>query len=274
MKKVGMADFGASTLFSDLCCKILIGMNGDNTINSGYLVHSSRALENYFLGLGISFHYDAMEMSELILSSRNNIDHMVYNMTKAMQYAEQVGISDESVYFTTKSNAGLKVTCFDDKGNNCNISKQDDIKKNDHHIGTYFNSKHVDWHVTIGESFGGIRAEVTRVGDTYTMKYRYCLNDIYEWTEEPGELDIGNVLHPFHKAGYAKQFLLDGYWEGTITWKDGQGAYDKNVYNQIIETLRNNIGLYYESYDMSDEYLDACYRLDENKPEFNYRKIY
>ena len=135
-----MADFGASTIFSDLCCKILIGMNGDNTINSGYLVHSSRALENYFLGLGISFHYDAMEMSELILSSRNNIDHMVYNMTKAMQYAEQVGISDETVYFTTKSNAGLKVTCFDDKGNNCNISKHSSLRVS-RFVGGFLNSK-------------------------------------------------------------------------------------------------------------------------------------
>lgn len=53
------------------------------------------------------------------------------------------------------------------------------------------------------------------------MTFRYYLNDIYEWTTEAKKRDIGNIFHAFHEVGYAQEYLMDGYIEMTISWKEG-----------------------------------------------------
>lgn len=249
--QVGVVDGGVSTLTSYICSCILAAPYSDaDEYAAGLLIHAPKALSLYFSGLGVPIHYNEFDISELILSSENNIDHMVYNITQAMQYGEQVAIDNATVHFTSNSDAGFKFTCFDDKGKNCTVKA---IQPNGHILPIYCNSAHLDWQITVGESFAGIRAEISLSGNTYTMKYRYYLNDIYEWTfEDPP--DIGNVLLYFHQMGYAKQFLMDGYFEGTITWNAGASACDYDVYSQIMDTLKEIQGSYWGQYNESESY--------------------
>lgn len=86
------------------------------------------------------------------------------------------------------------------------------------------------------------------------------MNDIYEWTMEE-EPDIGNVLHFFHEMGYAKQFLIDGYVEGTVSWTAGDNIKEKYILDQIISQLREPLDLFSITYDESYYYCDALKRL-------------
>ena len=254
--RFGIVDFGISTFTSKLLC--LAFSEGSNI---GPLYHAPQALENYFLGLGNSIHYDAADTSELISSSVNNLEHFVYNMTKAMQFGEQIAAEGSYTYFTSIPDANLKTTCFDDKGYNCKFTNKRPDESNSiflpnrHHNGVYSNHTQVDWHLAIGESLGGIRAEIIRDGNYYTMTYRYCVSDIYEWTPtqissfdlETGEPiytkdALGTIFHYFHEIGYAKEFLIDGYFEGTITWEAGAAADDKDVFDQITATMKSTEG--------------------------------
>lgn len=258
--QAGIADGGISTATSFLCSTILANLNKQDSF-SGVLIYAARAMELYFLGTGMPKHYNQEEICDLILSSQNNIDHMMYNFTKAMVYAEQVACEDESTFFTSTSDSGFKFTCFDDKGHNCLIKGYEPYTHNDvpsilpngHESNKYLNSRHIDWHNTIGESFGGINAEVMRNGDVYTMKYRYYLSDIYEWIPN-GLDDIGTYLYPFHKLGIAKQYLMDGYYEGEITWNTGESACDHDIYYQIMDQMRSILGAYADCYYEGDNY--------------------
>ena len=84
------------------------------------------------------------------------------------------------------------------------------------------------------------------------MHYRYCMNDIYEWTpkriisleyqtHEPqyDTDDLGTILHALHQLGTAKEFLIDGSFVGEITWEEGASADDKFVFDQIADTMKN-----------------------------------
>ena len=271
--QAGVVNGGLSTALSAFCSAILASLYAPSKdakgSNAGYLIYSAKALELYFLGTGMPKHYNEEEICDMVLSSQNNIDHMVYNLTKAMVYAEQVANEDESVFFMSDSDAGFKFTCFDDKGHNCLFNGEDPyrqinvsgIRPNGHVGDSYCNSRHVDWHNTIGESFGGIKAEVNRNGNTYTMRYRYYLNDIYEWVETESIYewikdrdDIGTPLHQFHKFGIAKQYLMDGYYEGEITWNTGESVCDYNVYYQIMDQMRSILGAYADCYYEGDNY--------------------
>ena len=238
--RAGIADGVISPATSILCSYILSGFypsrdSIDSHVKPSYLEHSPRAFEHYFSGQGTPITYSQADICELISSSDYNIDHLMYNLTQAMQYSEQIAVENQSVYLTSNSDAGLKTTCFDDKGHNCNLINGGIPNK--HGITSeYCNAVHVDWQVTVGESFGAIRGYVEKNGDTYILHYRYYMSDIYEWTNE-GKLDIGTVLHFFHEIKWAKQFLINGYFEGTITWTEGQSATDWNVYNQLMDEM-------------------------------------
>lgn len=246
---------GASTISSWLSSLLLAGFDPDETC---LFIHASEALQKYFLGFGTPTHYNQSDTCELIVSSQNNIDHLVYNITKAMEYSEQIANENVPVYFTVNPDAGLIATCFDNKGKNCNFIN--DAISNKHLLGKIYNSVHSDWKSTVGESFGSINAELIRTGNTFTMKYRYYFSDIYEWTvgfdPTDDKPDVGVYFHYFHEMGYAKQYLMDGYFEGTITWTEGEAASDFNVYNQIMETMKEIRGVFWGLGNESDEYYD------------------
>lgn len=261
------ADFGISILTSHLCSSTLAFLSDTSFENAGYLSLAPEALEHYFLGTGTGVHYSQEDICDLILSSQNNIDHLIYNITKSMQFAEHVAQYDRNVYFSTTPDANLKLSCYDDKGQNCVFGLYQ-IQPNGHRSGKYNNSRHVDWHNTVGESFCGISACVSYQNGVYKMKYRYYLNDIYEWVNIGRFDDIGTVLHFFHEMGYAKQYLIDGFFEGEITWKEGDSALDKDVYDSIMNTMHEIQGFYAYLYDESDEY----YEKSQVFP-FDYRKV-
>lgn len=245
----GIANFG----ISELCSKLVCAFFSDGS-QIGGLYHAPAAMEHFFVGLGTPYYFSDKDICELISSSPNNLEHLFYNLTKAMKYSEQITVDDSEIFFTTVPNANLKATCFDNKGHNCvftgnEINKiEDTYWTNRHKNGIYMNSTHVDWHITVGESFGGIRAKIKRTGDTYTMTYRYCINDIYEWTPtqisrvnnlelEYVKDDLGYILHTLHRHGYAKEFAMSGSFEGTLTWK--AGALIDDVAQQIKNDLKN-----------------------------------
>ena len=216
--------------------------------NVNNVFNASTALMHYFSGLGTTVTYSEKDMCTMIASSSNNIDHLLRNITYSMQYAEQIAISEEKAFFVNSSDSPLKITCFDDKGDNCD-SKLSDIALSDQYYSAhqggnnarYCNSTHVDWHNTVGESLGSIVCEVKKTGSTYSMTYRYYMIDIYEWVQDPHgtvELDdIGSILHVYHHDGSAQQYLMNGFFEGTIIWEEGDSAYHKNVFEQIRNTI-------------------------------------
>ena len=262
-----VADFGLSIPLSHLFSSILASFHNKEFENDGYLNYAPEALEHYFLGSGTAIHYKQEEICDLILSSKNNIDHLIYNITKAMQYAEHVAKCNSCIYFSTAPDSEFKLSCFDNKGKNCYFIEWD-IEPNGHLLGCYYNPRHVDWHNTVGESFCGINAGISYLNGVYTMRYRYYLNDIYEWVNTGGMDDIGTPLHFFHEAGYAKQYLIDGFFEGEISWKEGDSALEKSVYDSIINTMHEIQGLYAELYDESVAYYEEC-----QIESINYRKV-
>ena len=82
------------------------------------------------------------------------------------------------------------------------------------------------------------------------------MNDIYEWTpeciekinQETFEITmkkdaLGTIFHSFHESGLAREFLMDGYFEGTITWDEGASADDEIIMQQIVEGMKNIEGV-------------------------------
>lgn len=91
---------------------------------------------------------------------------------------------------------------------------------------------------TLRSSYGGMSATITSIDDSYTMKYRYHIIDIYEWAahdKNPDDLSI--MMHRLHEYGLSRQYLINGYFEGEITWVRGQRTSDEEVMNQILKTL-------------------------------------
>lgn len=73
----------------------------------------------------------------------------------------------------------------------------------------------LDWFFTLGGggSSAGIVATVSREGDIYSITYRYCLYDTYDWTIESRVLPIlpqDIEIHGLHRAGLAREFNIFG----------------------------------------------------------------
>lgn len=175
-----------------------------------------------------------------------------------MDCSEKALSDNQSIIFSAKSDSGIKSICFDNKGQFdggaiCDIGIDNLI----FHMSptAHCNYVHRDWQNTVGESFGSIVAEVSRHGNTYSMKYRYYFIDIYEWALHYGETfppSIVSSLHIFHEAGTAQEYLMNGSFEGVLTWKIGNTAYHPNVASQIENTLKELQGS--ESWELSNEY--------------------
>lgn len=223
------------------------------------LANASIALMHYFDKNGLPFIYSSPKTCELISSSCNNIDHLHRNLSYIMHCSEQTLLDKQLIVFSTKSDSEMKTICFDDKGaeeggSKCEIQDAENNVTPFHESpGYYCNYVQRDWQNTVGESFGSIVAEVTRNGDTYEMKYKYYFIDIYEWAihyEKPKTMI--SELHLFHELGLAKEYLMHGSFEGTITWKSENTAYHPDVASQIENTLKKYQGN--ESWNKSNEY--------------------
>ena len=244
------------------------GTHVERSKNSNALEHASVALYHYFDKSGFPLHYSQEDTCQLISSSINNIDHLHRNLSYLMECSEQTLSDNSSIVLTVKNDAGIKAICFDDKGIDeggsvCDIVNDridpsliaDHIGFHMYPSGTYCNYVHRDWQNTVGEAFGSVVAEVVRNGNQYIMKYRYSFIDIYEWAlhYESGfpPSDVSS-LHYFHEAGLAKEYLMEGCFEGKITWEVGDTAYSPNVALQIENTLKKLQN--YQSWQDSNEY--------------------
>ena len=85
------------------------------------------------------------------------------------------------------------------------------------------------------------------------MKYRYYFKDIYELAIHYEHPKTGiSCLHYYHELGLAQEYLINGSFEGTITWNYDETAYYPDVAKQIEETLRSIEGT--ELWKKSNEY--------------------
>lgn len=198
---------------------------------TGHMEHASEALSHYLEKSDEPINYSASEMYELISSSPFNTIHLQDNLDRAMRCSEQMLQDKSSISFSTKSDSGFKICCFDNKKSTeypdgtCDLNRGlEIIIEKPHTYGKYYNNEHLDWQNTVGEALGGLVCNVSRNGDKYTMNYNYYLFDIYEWAADDKTL-LSTVMHQLHEEGKAKEFLMNGCIEGTYSWKKGEQAF-------------------------------------------------
>ena len=114
------------------------------------------------------------------------------------------------------------------------------------------NYVHRDWWNTIGESGTAIVAEISRMGNTYSMNYKYYVSDLYEWAFHYDKDPLSYIMHSYHETGDAQEYKMTGSFSGTVSWEVGETAYTMDVFNQIQDTMK-----YWQSaeqWDRSNEY--------------------
>ena len=102
----------------------------------------------------------------------------------------------------------------------------------------YFNYVNRDWFNTVGESRAAIVAEVSIKENSYTMKYRYYFKDIYEWAYHYDHDPLSFMFHYYHETGQAQEYLMNGSFEGEITWTAGETGFTPHVLEQVKSTLQ------------------------------------
>lgn len=267
----GESDLPTDTLISDAADLLFashpydFGEHPLRASDSNAMEHAADALMHYALNSGNKVIYSEADSCEMIYSSVNNLDHLLRNVTRTIKCAEEVLLDNNTIIISSKSNSGFKALCFDNKGKNCDIDN--DYKTANHHIyGTYCNYVHKDWQNTIGEAYGNIVAKITRSGNVYTMEYSYYIIDIYEWAYHSDTNDeLSSKLHIFHELGDSQEYLLQGKFEGSITWTSGTTANSINIYYQIAETLKEKGGgLFGVNWNKSNEYDRLLSRISDN----------
>ena len=206
--------------------------------NSKSLDHAADALLHYFECSGEPVIYLENDICELISSSLNNLDHLHRNITRIMKCAESTIADNGTIILSAKSNSNIKATCFDSKGAEdggvaCGINT--DPKSVSHHNSEliHCNYVHRDWQNTFGESFGSIVAEINRSGNKYTMNYKYYVIDLYEWAFHSDKNPLSYIFHMYHEKGLSQEYIIQGGFEGTVTWSAGETAFYPNIINQI-----------------------------------------
>ena len=214
--------------------------------------HAADALMHYFNGTGEKFEYNENDTCEMISCSVSNLCHLHNNITCVMNCAEDCLNDKSSIILAAKSDSNLKAACNVDRGNNSGGLVCDVSGHFLHSAGVQYNYIHRDWWNTVGESGASIVAEISRSGNTYTMTYTYYFMDIYEWAQhyDPGLLNM--TLHSYHEFGLAQEFLMEGKFNGTLTWQAGDDARQTDVVNQIKETLQSKQNS--TRWDKSNEY--------------------
>lgn len=181
--------------------------------------------------------------------------HLLDNINRTMRCAEGALKNGNTVIICPKSDQKLKAVCLiknkaendtkdPDDIVNCEIipGKETGLKVQ----GTYYcNHVHRDWNLTIGESLGTIIAKIERNDKRFTMHYRYYIKDIYEWAYHYEAYDpygLSNILHSAHEAKVAQEYLIQGYFEGYLSWDLGDMITERAVADQIFTTLADKEG--------------------------------
>lgn len=178
------------------------------------------------------------DVTEVISCHPNNILHLQYNINQLMNAAEQTTLNTTNVLCTT-SDSYMRTVCMVDRESACELRNVE--VNGTRHPSTMMDLTtgiQADWNLALGSCYGGMLAEVCSNGDSYEMKYRYYIIDIYEWAGHEIDADaLSLMLHRLHEIGLSHQYLFTGYYEGTISWKKGQTTADENIMQQIYDDL-------------------------------------
>lgn len=215
--------------------------------------HAFDAMRHYFWGSGKTVKYSQKDTCEMISSSEQNLMHLFNNINSAMRCSEETLKDGNTVIISLKSNQKIKAACLiQNKGENDTVNPIDEVRceidTNNTglrlHGMSYCNYVHRDWNLTTGEALVTMVAKVERKGDKYIMNYRYYFKDIYEWAYhyEIRHDTISTPLHAAHEAGIAQEYLMQGYYEGNLSWSDCEKVTDRNVAQQIFLTLADKEG--------------------------------
>lgn len=63
-----------------------------------------------------------------------------------------------------------------------------------------------------------------------------------------------------HELGWAKQFLIYGDFEGSITWTAGDYVTDEAIYSQVLDDMKEMMGAYWGLYNEFNTYLENYHR--------------
>ena len=200
--------------------------------NIGTMPHASRALLHYISNSGEPLNYNKATTVEILSCATSSLEHLKHNVNRAMFYSYDKLLNDGTICFATKDSAEFKAICFDNKGDNCDCA---------HSYAKYSNEVHMDWQNTIGESLCGITAQTTKKNDHYTMKVRYFIKDIYEWAYHYDDEELSMILHSMHEAGFAQEYLLNGYIDFTIEWDQFPQIDDTDTMQQIAKQFVQNV---------------------------------
>ena len=191
---------------------------------------------NQYSEVGLS----SNSVKDIISCHKNNMLHFKYNLSQLMNAAEETTLNSTKVLCTT-NDSYFRTVCMVDRTAGCELAgEMVDGEKHPIAICELTTGKQADWNLAIGSSYGGMVAEVVSNGDNYTMRYKYYINDIYEWAahdDDPDELSL--IMHRLHEIGLCHQYLITGYFEGELSWEKGQTISDIEIAEQIQMTFEN-----------------------------------
>ena len=87
----------------------------------------------------------------------------------------------------------------------------------------------------------GLNLYIECVDGVYSMTYRYYIIDMYNWHRTSR---LGEILNDMHIAGISKEYLMSGYFEGSLVWQSGDDlsvdSIRKKVYSDMVNHLIND----------------------------------
>ncbi|NLG03056.1 MAG: hypothetical protein GX567_04390 [Clostridia bacterium] len=178
------------------------------------------------------------DVKEIISCHDNNILHLKYNINQLLKVAEQTTYNNSAV-ICTMPDSNMRSVCMVDRLGECELRGIDiNGVKHPHTMQKITTGKQADWNLSVGSCYGGMVADITSDGNNYSMKYRYYILDIYEWAAHVAEPEtLSQMIHRLHELGEAHQFLIAGYYEGTLHWKKGESTANDYIMQQIYYDL-------------------------------------
>lgn len=185
--------------------------------------HAGTFLAYYNSNIGVPYIYDGKEIIARTFAGRKNFNSM---MNKVVDAAES----------TLKDGGHMCISTVTDRSG----LTEDERNLFEVDCYTYKNPYEFDWCYSVGKCTSGLVADITRNGDSYTIKLKYYIIDLYDW-------DRGDesALHYLHKCGLSKAYYSLGTYEKEFTWKKQKRF--KNVVNSL-ET-------FYSDYSPTDGYM-------------------
>lgn len=193
------------------------------------MYNAAEFLKYFFIGYGKEKKLSSSEFKEIISTSKDNLFHYMYNINSMLAVSEEILKDGETIILANTTEDNFKVTCYTNK--HCELLHRFEFE-NETAKSTNLAK---DWSYSIGEAFGGMVFEVSKKGKKYTMKYRYCLMDYYEWCyhADGGDED----LHMLHECGYAHEYPIYGELTNTLEWEEG---YRIKTPSETIELVKKS----------------------------------